>query len=240
MLRKKNYFKFSLISYLATIAVVSGVYLARDYIEGDKKTTNTIYCPIANIFKQDTRNIKVRLFLDENLSNNSPFGQNDDVWKEIQLSNAKTAIEGTSYLLEKEAGIKLIRDSEKHISLESLGKDKHIDLDAFEKASDTLFGDYDGISILLTDNIFDFPKKHKNSICVVRKNINFIILEDYNNYWTEQNITHIRDTLMHEFGHLFYADHLENTNCIMHGWNGDQQLCEETIKKLKFYRHRLW
>lgn len=192
--------------------------LALDNTVIDSYLTNHLYCPARYAAEGFERNDIVRV---------SAAVYIDNELDEESRENCSEAASDVWAEYLKEFGISIHMSEPKEIAIP-----RQVYLHSFEAIS----SDYD-MAIVFTNK--KCWLKNDSSIGYADPTSNVVFV--YSEYYSSVTIKNI---LIHEIGHLFYAGHTEGENCYMNRstspGNPELEWCDETISTIRMFKHKIW
>lgn len=206
---------------LASLVIAGGIaanVLALDNTVIDSWLTNHIYCParyvIEGFDRTDIDRVDVAVYIDRELDKESK-------------ENVSRASSGVWDEYFREFGI-------------SLQMREPVEIDVPEKAYTYQFevlSDDDDITIVFTN------KKcwDKGGTSVGYSDSIQNVVYVHSEYYSAEGI---RNVLIHELGHLFYASHTNDTACYMYGsanyYLNNVHWCEDERNTIRMFKHKIW
>ncbi|MFH1064941.1 MAG: M12 family metallo-peptidase [Nanoarchaeota archaeon] len=206
---------------LASLIIAGGVaanILVIDNTVLDSWITNHIYCPARYIVEgfdmHDIINVDVAVYIDKDLN-------------QEQKENSKHAgLSARAEYLHK-FGINFGMREAEEISIPEK---------AYTQRFEALSGN-DDMTIVFTGKKC-FPSEGGGiGYSDPTMNVVFVYAEGY-------SAAAMRNILIHEIGHLFYASHSNDESCFMNETSSpnkkNMQWCDETLTSIRMYKHKFW
>ncbi|MFH1064942.1 MAG: zinc-dependent metalloprotease family protein [Nanoarchaeota archaeon] len=201
---------------LAGIIGATGVAAALDFYAGDKQLTNAIYCNASYLFsgfdRNDIKEVSVALYAEHTL-------------EPEQIRNARQGFNLAAEEYMRQFGIRLNVIEAELRSLPDKADPAYMK-EVGNKNAD--------INIFFTE---DMPCRNGKSYGGwADKYNNTIRVHDI-----ATNPEYMRSLLIHEIGHLFYAEHTSKEGCYMeHCFTSCPVWCDEERETIEKYKIRLW